>query len=400
MKEEVKKRNKWINGAIPALLLHLSVGSVYAFSLFINSISEYMNVSHAQVQFTFSLAIFFLGMSAAFGGKLVEKNITKSAIIGTICFCSGMILSGFAVLNKSIFELYLSYGVLGGIGLGITYLTPCKTLMLHFNKNKGMAMGLSVMGFGFASTIASPIITGLLKVYSVSTVLIIMGTIYLIPMIIGTVLLKKPLSFENIDKSNNEKFNYLKLLKDPFFVLCWLMFFLNIHCGLSLIGVASPIMANYGINIKTITLIVSIMGICNGLGRIVFSTIGDFLKKRIHIYIMMFLLSMAVVTLYILNYNTLTIAIMFCAISSFYGAGFSNIAPLLSDKYSIQDISKIHGAILSAWGIAGLTGNMTTTIIFEKTQSYHNIFSLLIILYFIALICAEIILIYTEKKKG
>ena len=387
----MKTNNKWINGAIPALLLHLSVGSVYAWSLFVNSLSEYMNYSASRIQFAFSLAIFFLGMSAAFGGKLVEKNIHKSSIIGMICFISGLLVSALAIYLKSLWLLYLGYGCIGGIGLGITYLTPCKTLMLWFKDNKGLAMGLSVMGFGFASSIASPLITFLIKHVKVYNVFIILSIIYFCLMIIGCLLLKKPKEHEILDANNIDKFDYLKIIQDPFFLLSWLMFYLNIHCGLALISIAAPILQSYKVYTIIIATIISIMGVFNGAGRIVYSTISDYLNKRILIYLLIFALSIVSVLLGIIFPTTIMLAIMLCIISSTYGAGFSNIAPLLSDHFGIKNISKIHGLILTAWAIAGLTGNNMSVMLFNIFNNYRIVFLVLLALYLISLTCSFII---------
>ena len=159
-------RNKWINGAIPALLIHCSIGSVYAWSLFVNPIAQEISKSQSSVQFAFSLAIFFLGMSAAFGGRLVEHNIKKSLLISTLTFVSGIFLTGISIMYKSLIGIYLSYGCLMGIGLGIGYITPIKTLMMWFSDNKGLGTGIAITGFGFASAIASPLITFLLTHFS------------------------------------------------------------------------------------------------------------------------------------------------------------------------------------------------------------------------------------------
>ena len=143
VKVNVKINNKWIRGALPAVLIHISIGSVYAWSLFVKPISQYINKSESSVQFAFSLAIFFLGMSAAFGGKIVEKNIKRSSLISCLCFCSGLLLTSIAIYLKSLFLVYIGYGVLMGIGLGVGYITPVKTLMLWFKEHKGLATGVS-----------------------------------------------------------------------------------------------------------------------------------------------------------------------------------------------------------------------------------------------------------------
>lgn len=392
------KINKWINGGIPAFLMHLAVGTVYAFSLFIKPLSQYMGYSEFQIQNAFSLAIFFLGMSAAFGGKIVEKDIKKSSKIGIACFISGLVLTSIAVTNKSLWGLYLGYGIIHGIGLGITYLTPCKTVMLHFNKNRGFAMGLSIMGFGFASTFAAPIITNLLEfhVNDIGKIFFDLAVIYFIPMCLGLLLLKKP-NVDGIDNNEDIKFSYKTLLKDKFFLVTWLVLFISTHCGLSLISIASPMLSELGGNAMLIALIISVMGLCNGGGRVIFSTMSDYLSHRVFIYLTLFSLSIIAVYSYIILPNIFTMGLMLCGISAFFGAAFSNIAPVLSDKYGMTNVSKIHGVVLSAWGVAGLTGSSMSEWIHELTGTYELIYPIISVLYTLGLLCT-IYLCFNHKK--
>ena len=154
--------NKWMRAAIPALLIHCSIGTVYCWSLLKGGIADYIGRPKGEVEWAFSIAIFFLGMSAAFAGRIVEKDIHKSSLIAAVCFAAGMAGTGFFIQQKSLIGIFLSYGVLMGIGCGIGYLSPVKTLMLWFKNNKGLATGIAVAGFGLAKVIASPIIEMLL----------------------------------------------------------------------------------------------------------------------------------------------------------------------------------------------------------------------------------------------
>lgn len=380
------KGNKWLNGAIPALLMHLSIGCVYAWTLFVDPISQFMNVSTGRVQFAFSLAIFFLGMSAAFCGNLIEKNVKISSLLSCIFFCGGLLLCAVAIKMSSIWLLYMGYGVVMGIGLGIGYLAPCKTLMLWFHKNKGLAMGISVMGFGFASTIASPLITFLLGKVGIAGTFACMAGIYAVLMITAFILIKKPAEFAKEDAENKDVFKYSTLLRDKNFVMLWFMFFINIHCGLSLISSASGIMKSYGVAAVVITAVVSIMGICNGGGRLVFAVVSDKLKRRSNIYYLIFSLSIIAILVGLFISNSIGLAICLCMVSALYGSGFSNIAPVLTESYDMKNISKIHGAILSAWGIAGITGNQFTTLIYNLTNSYRYVMMANLTLYIIAFI--------------
>lgn len=374
--------NKWVRAAIPAILLHICIGSVYSFSLFAKPISDYIGYSQSKVQFAFSLAIFFLGMSAAFGGAFVEKDIHRSSLLSTLCFCGGLLITALAVHLKSLWLLYIGYGAVLGIGLGIGYLSPVKTLMLWFKDNKGLATGISVCAFGFASTIASPIITTLLNRVSIEQTFMILAGIYFVPMIIGHFLLQKPKDW--VEPQTSSDFKRMTMFKNKNFVLMWLMFYLNIACGLALIPVASPMMTELNMKPTTIALIVAIMGVFNGSGRLVFSAISDKLNKRKHIYYVIFTCSILMTGATIIFHAITPLTLIL--ISATYGAGFSCIAPLLADLYSMKNISKIHGLILSAWAIAGLTGNQMSMFIQRHTGSYMTVFYIICTLYLIAMI--------------
>lgn len=381
--------NKWIRGAVPALLIHLSIGSVYAWSLFVESIANYINATQSSVQFAFSLAIFFLGMSAAFGGSIVEKDIHKSSLISCICFCSGLLLTAFAIYIKSLLLIYIGYGCFMGIGLGIGYITPIKTLMLWFKDQKGLATGIAVCAFGFASAIASPIITTLLTNGNLPSCFIKLSLIYFLPMLIAHFLIKKPEWYqESTTKSN---FNIKELLHNPQFILIWFVFFLNISAGLSLISTASNILKLSAINPMLISICISIMGIFNGIGRLIFSAISDRLKNRSSIYILISLISLIVTIQAFVIPQTISIPVILIIISACYGAGFSCLPSLLSDIFGMDNISKIHGITLTAWAVAGLVGNQISSIVFGIYQSYIPLFVVLTIIYMMQFILTIII---------
>lgn len=381
--------NKWIRGAIPALFIHLSIGSVYAWSLFVEPIANYINATQSSVQFAFSLAIFFLGMSAAFGGSIVEKDIHKSSLISCICFCSGLLLTAFAIYIKSLWLIYIGYGCLMGIGLGIGYITPIKTLMLWFKDQKGLATGIAVCAFGFASAIASPIITTLMTTDSLQNCFVKLSLIYFSPMLIAHLLIKKPEWYkENVSKSN---FDIRRLLYNKQFILIWFVFFLNISAGLSLISTASNILKLSAISPMFISICISIMGIFNGIGRLVFSAISDRLKNRSSIYILISLISFIVTIKAFVIPQTISIPVILIIISACYGAGFSCLPSLLSDIFGMDNISKIHGITLTAWAVAGLVGNQISSVVFRIYQSYIPLFVVLTIIYMIQFILTIII---------
>lgn len=386
--------NKWTRAAIPALLIHCSIGTVYCWSTFKESIAEAINMSTFSVGWAFSFAIFFLGMSAAFAGKLVELNIHKSSLVSALCFTIGMIGTGFTIRfftgPLALILIYIFYGGIMGVGLGIGYLTPVKTLMLWFKDNKGLATGISIMGFGLAKAIATPIMEILQKNFGVSIMFIILGVIYFIMMFAGHLLLKKPDGWiEN--KITNNSFKSTSMFKNKVFIGTWLMFYINIHCGLMLITYEKQLLndkfASAAILTAIISIVPSITAICNALGRIGYSTISDKLKDRATIYTIIFCSCIFICGITgIISFSPLII-IMLMIVNLGYGGGFSTLPALLDSRFGMENISKIHGLALSAWAIAGLTGNNLSEIILKNTNNdYNYIIITAMILYTIALI--------------
>lgn len=405
----MKDLNKWKNGAIPALLLHCSIGTVYCWSIFSQEIANYIGFSKSLVEWAFSLAIFFLGMSAAFMGNIVEKNIHKSSLISTITFTLGMVGTGFFIWFGgkhqgnlvSLIGIYICYGVIMGIGLGTGYLSPVKTLMIWFNDKKGLATGLAVAGFGAAKAIASPIMQILLDKTNLYLMFFILSGVYFVMMFIGHLLLKKPLDWVESQNKFSLKEVYENISQKPLinYIAIWLIFYINISCGLSIISQEKFIVKEIGLG-EYIGLIAMASAIFNAAGRIGFSSIADKLKNRNYIYITIFVLSITVVGLGLMSsydlHASFFMLIMILIINAGYGGGFSNMPALLADKYGMKKASTIHGITLSAWAFAGLTGNQIATFLLNK----YDIKAVLIMVlssYFLALVISTCFIDYEEK---
>ena len=390
--------NKWIRAAIPALLIHCSIGTVYCWSTFKEAVAQQIGTSTFATGWAFSLAIFFLGMSAAFAGRIVEADIHRSSLISCICFTTGMLGTGFVIQHAhgilALIGIYFFYGCIMGIGLGVGYLTPVKTLMLWFSDQKGLATGISIMGFGLAKAIATPIMEFLQNRYGISAMFYILGGIYFVMMLAGHFLLKKPDGWvENPER--DQEFQWTSLLKNKTFVGIWLIFFLNIHCGLMLITYEKQILnatfAGLGVLALIISFVPSVTAACNALGRIGYSTISDRMKDRSLVYQIIFescFTICAVVLLSSINVGTVykvVVVIMLMIINLGYGGGFSTLPALLSSRFGMDHISKIHGITLSAWAVAGITGNNTSEMILKASnQNYNFIISVALLLYVVA----------------
>ncbi len=395
---------KWIRSAIPALLIHCSIGTVYCWSTIKQAVADAITMSPSAVGLAFSLAIFFLGMSAAFAGKLVELNIHKSSLIAAICFTTGMIGTGltlrFFTGMPALILIYIFYGCIMGIGLGVGYLTPVKTLMLWFKDHKGLATGISIMGFGLAKAIATPIMEALQRSVGISNMFIILGIAYFIMMFIGHLLLKKPSDWTEV-KTNNE-FSY-SILKNRTFVGIWLIFYINIHCGLMLISYEKQFLEARFAGLNSLALIVSIIpsvtAICNALGRIGYSTVSDKLKDRSLIYVIIFISCILICALSFGIVNGVLVILLLMIVNLGYGGGFSTLPALLESRFGMKNISKIHGLTLSAWAIAGLTGNTLSDLILKNTDNnYQYIIITAGILYAVALVICYLLVCNRSAK--
>jgi OFA family oxalate/formate antiporter-like MFS transporter len=399
--------NKWTRAAIPALLLHCGIGTVYCWSIFSKPISETFiaaGISASALGWAFSLAIFFLGMSAAFLGNFVEKNIHLASLIASICFAVGVAGTGLAVRLHSMPLVLIFYGVIMGIGLGLGYLSPVKTLMLWFKDNKGLATGLAVAGFGAAKMVFSPVIEALISGVGVEASLYILAGIWFVMMFVGHLLLKKPDGWVEPHEKFEWKafFGRFKIFGDLKFIGIWLVFYINITCGLALIHQEQDIFTEIGFGGSTAAILCAMTGFFNAAGRLGYSTIGDHLKSRNTIY-QIILASELVLTAVALVTGLLVGKIAFIWIALLiivnlgYGGGFSNLPTLLSDVYGMGKISSIHGIALSAWAVAGLTGNQIADLIIEKTGNMQNILIFTLIMYAVALLI-DIFFIRTKHK--
>ncbi len=376
--------NKWFRGAIPALLIHSCIGSVYCWSLLKNEIAEQIGCAVSSIEMAFSLAIFFLGMSAAFGGRFVEKNVKQSSVLSCVCFVSGLLGSIYAIRLQSIPLLLLFYGCIMGIGLGIGYLSPVKTLMLWFSKHKGVATGIAISGFGLSKVLFSPFITWCNAAHGVTSTLLYMAAISSVLMVIAAWLIKKPADWKE-EKNTGNVLGIVKILFNPTYIKIWVIFYLNITCGLAIIAFEKDLASIVGIT--AIGLLSSLTALFNTLGRFCYSSASDWLKNKSIIYMIIFISSVAATLAngIIDPMTAFLIIVGLCIINAGYGGGFSTLPTLLQSKFGMKNISTIHGFALSAWAWAGLSGNQLSNVVLNHYKgSFHDLFIILAALYGIA----------------
>lgn len=373
------KKNKWLI-VLSAIGIHICIGSVYAWSVLTKPIMQAMGFTLQETTWTFSIAILFLGLSAGFLGSYVEKHgPRRSGLVSTVFFGIGMLGTAFALSQHSLLLMYLFYGVIGGIGLGTGYITPVSTLVKWFPNNRGLATGLAIMGFGFASLIAGPVMQLLIAKYGLINNFIILGCVYMVIMTASSLYLEPPkipavtevkAKLASLPENNQAQYTVNEAMKTWHFYALWWIFFTNITCGIGLLAVASP-MAQEVIQMTPLAAasMVGIIGLLNGLGRIVWSTISDYIGRR-NTYIMFFLLEIVAFYMLASVTDSFLFQVLIFLIITCYGGGFSCMPAYLSDLFGTKQLSAIHGRILTAWGLAGIAGPLLLSWIKETTNSY------------------------------
>jgi MFS transporter, OFA family, oxalate/formate antiporter len=397
-----KTKNRWLI-ALSAIFIHLSIGSAYAYSVYKKPISEQLGWGGTEVSLAFTLAIVFLGLAAAIGGKHVEKyGPRKSATAAAILFSLGQIGAGYAVSIESLPLFLIMYGVVGGIGLGIGYISPVSTLVKWFPDRRGLATGMAVFGFGAGALITSPIAANLIVSINIHSTFYILGVAYFVLMMLGASYIARPeegwapkgfnlnaQSGNSKVKSDLSQLTANEAVKTKRFWLLWTMIFINVSSGIMIISVASPMAQDMvGMSAAAAATMVGLMGLLNGAGRIGWSTISDFIGRPA-VFITYFSIQIGAFIILPNTTNAVVFQALILIVLTCYGGGFAALPAFIGDLFGTKQLGAIHGYILTAWSMAGVVGPITVSYIKETTGSYIPAFyiftGLLIIAFLVSL---------------
>ena len=382
--------NRWL---IPpaALAVHLSIGQAYATSVYKTALVAHFNVSLTQIGLIFSLAIVMLGLSAAVMGTWVDRNGPRKAMFVSALFWSGGFLIGsLGIFSNQLWLVYVGYGFIGGIGLGIGYISPVSTLIKWFPDRPGLATGMAIMGFGGGALIASPLSTALLGLYdpnssakgwvasgdSVGKLFLTFAVIYVAYMMFGAFTIKVPAEGWRPDGFDPSKVKVRALvtsnnvsaknaIKTRQFWLIWVVLFCNVTAGIGILEQAAPMIQDFfrqsdGSSLVTAAVaggFVGLLSIANMGGRFAWSATSDVTgRKRIY---MMYLGvgTIAYLLLAIFGFSTTILFVVLAfIIISFYGGGFATAPAYLRDLFGTFQVGAIHGRLLTAWSAAGIAG--------------------------------------------
>jgi OFA family oxalate/formate antiporter-like MFS transporter len=384
-------KNRWLVAA-SAMLIHLSIGSVYAYSVYQRPLQEARGWSIADVTLGFTVAIVTLGLSAAFLGRYVERYGPRIAgTAAAVLFAGGTVLAGVAVQRGSHAGFVLAYGVVAGTGLGLGYISPISTLVKWFPDRRGLATGLAVMGFGAGALVSGPLANYLIGATSIPTTLYALGAAYFVAMAAGASYLEPPpegWAPEGIDPddvaatddhgvvvgTDLEQLRAREALRTPQFYLVWVVVFINVSAGIMLLSVASNMtQAITGASAAVAATVVGLIGVFNGAGRIVWSSLSDRLGRTTTYGVFFALQIAAFLTLPSLTTVPTFAAVVFLVVSC-YGGGFACLPAYLADLFGTEELGAIHGYALTAWSAAGVAGPTLVSRIVERTGGYELAF--------------------------
>jgi MFS family permease len=376
-----------------ALAVHLSIGQAYAFSTFNLPLSQLIGISQAapedwnlkELGWIFSIAILCLGLSAAVFGRWVEEGGPRRAMFtSALCFSGGFLVSSIGIWYHELWLLYLGYGVLGGCGLGIGYISPVSTLIKWFPDRPGMATGMAIMGFGGGALIGAPLSVALMDHFKTATskgvfeTFLTMGAIYLVFMMIGVLFVKIPapgwkpagwvaptvpqklITTENVDVN--------EAMRTRQFYLLWGVLCLNVTAGIGVLGQASPMIQEMFPGRVTAAAaggFVGLLSLFNMAGRFFWSSTSDYIGRR-NTYMIFFALGIGLYALVPTTGQMGSITLFvagFAVILSMYGGGFATIPAYLRDTFGTMHVGAIHGRLLTAWSVAGVAGPLLVNYI-------------------------------------
>jgi len=376
----MKVTNRWII-AIAAVLIQIALGAVYAWSVFRAPLVNQFHWSISEVTLTFTISIFVLGVSAFFGGLWLNRTGPRVvALTGGVLYGLGVFLASFSA-NK-LWWLYLSYGLIGGIGLGFGYIVPVAVLVKWFPDRRGLITGVAVGGFGAGALITAPVATSLIQSVGVLTTFAYLGITYLVVTVAGGLFMQNPpegwhpegwtpTASETKQRARHD-YSLREALQTWQWYALWLLLFLNTFAGISIISQEAPIFQELvGVSAVVAASMVGIASIGNAVGRVLWAWVSDLISRRTTFLVMFlmqvalfwFLPSVAAVALM----TILTFLILMC-----YGGGFGTMPAFAADYFGSKNVGPIYGLMLTAWGFASAVGPLLIAYMRETTGSYHG----------------------------
>ena len=367
--------------AAAGVMMQVALGAVYAWSVFQIPLEEHYGASSSAVKLTFSITILALGFAAFFGGLWMRSAGPRTvAIAAGILYGGGVLLAG--VSSGSLILLYLTYGLIGGIGIGLGYIVPIATLIKWFPDKRGFITGVAVAGFGAGALVTTIIARVVLATgIGVFPTFAILGVIYLIAVVGAALFMKNPPegwkpegwepdTGEASAGTSGENYVIRDALKTWQWYALWALLFLNVTAGISIISEASPMAQEIsGVGPNVAAGLVIIISVANAIGRFLWAWLSDAIGRK-WVFFTMFALQAVLFLLLPLIGLYFLLAIVSFIIVSCYGGGFGTMPSFAADYFGSRDVGTIYGLMLTAWGVGGVLGPLLISSIIDATQSY------------------------------
>ena len=372
--------NRWIIAAA-GVLMQVALGAVYAWSVFRAPLVRQFGWSISEVTLTFTISIFVLGISAFLGGLwLNRKGPRVVAITGGILYGLGVFLASFSA-NK-LWWLYLSYGLIGGIGLGLSYIVPVAVLVKWFPDRRGLITGIAVGGFGAGALITAPVATRLIQSVGVLNTFAYLGIAYLIVTVVASLFMQNPpegwrpegwtpTASQTSQRAGGD-YTLGQALKTWQWYALWLLLFLNTFAGISIISQEAPIFQELvGVSAVVAASMVGIASIGNALGRVFWAWVSDLITRRATFFVMFVIQVLLFWLLPSLTAVSLMTIITFVVLMC-YGGGFGTMPAFAADYFGSKNVGPIYGLMLTAWGCASAVGPLLIAYMRQTTGSYRG----------------------------
>jgi MFS family permease len=372
------KYNRWFV-PVAAVLIHICIGSIYAWSTFNRPIQALFPGSpwwFSPPYITFTTALVLLGLSAAFGGPWVErKGPQAAATAAAFLFGIGLLIGGYGLYIKQSVLVFLGMGVIGGIGAGLGYIAPVSTLVKWFPDRRGMATGMAIMGFGGGAFLAGYLNVYFIEKMGVAQTVMVLGGIYFVVMNAGARLIRRAPE-GTLKAIRGGSLNRDAALRRPQFWLLWGILFINVTAGIGILSQASPMMQDmFSKTAKEAAAVVSIISLFNAGGRFLWASASDFLGRR-NTYLIFFALQFVLFFLvpgFGANGQWILFQMAMFTIFTMYGGGFATIPAFLADIFGPETVGAIHGAVLTAWSAAAVVGPVIIGALSERSKAAGNI---------------------------
>ena len=361
--------NRWVI-AIAAIFMQLALGSVYAWSVFLNPVIAAYHVTRLQANLTFSIVLLALGVTAGFGGYLNNRFGPRViATAGGILYGLGVLLAAF--VRPNLFLLYLTFGVIGGIGIGLGYIVALAMLIRWFPDRRGFITGLAVAGFGAGALITGPAAASLIKSVGLDNTFLYLGIVYLVIIVIVAQFFRTapegyapagwtPSARQQANRSVRD-YTFAEALRLPRWYVLWLILALNVTAGAALISVASPLAQKFtGVDVLTAATLVSVIGIFNGGGRLFWGWLSDGIGRPFT-FLSIFIIQAILFALLPSISNFALLLVPAALIALCYGGGFGTMPAFAADFFGPRNAGTIYGAMLTAWSAGGIVGPILIT---------------------------------------